>query len=55
MRNNNKDLPSRISLDKERNDIGAFASKRPDGSINDRPGERMKASRDEHDTDNEAH
>ncbi|MGJ9385171.1 small acid-soluble spore protein K [Salipaludibacillus sp. CF4.18] len=44
MRNNSRQLPSRISLDTERHEADAFVSKRPDGSIKDHPQERMAAA-----------
>ncbi|MCR6097219.1 small, acid-soluble spore protein K [Salipaludibacillus agaradhaerens] len=51
MRNNNRDLPSRISLDKGRHDMSRFASKRPDGSIKDHPKQRMAASSEKQEDD----
>ncbi|SER86013.1 MULTISPECIES: small acid-soluble spore protein K [Salipaludibacillus] len=43
MRNNNRSLPHRISLSKDKREMARFASKRPDGSIKDHPQERMRA------------
>ncbi|AIC93804.1 MULTISPECIES: small acid-soluble spore protein K [Shouchella] len=45
MRNKAKNFPNPISFDgKEADNADANASKRPDGSINDRPKERMSSS-----------
>jgi len=44
LRNNNRELPHRISLSKDKREMARFASKRPDGSIKDHPQERMSNS-----------
>ncbi|UCZ54097.1 small, acid-soluble spore protein K [Bacillus shivajii] len=44
MRNKAKDFPHRISPSGEAQAKSAYASKRPDGTINDHPQERMQAS-----------
>ncbi|WP_332888679.1 small acid-soluble spore protein K [Salipaludibacillus keqinensis] len=44
MRNNNRELSSRISLSKDKREMARFASKRPNGSIKDHPQERMRES-----------
>ncbi|WP_369683822.1 small acid-soluble spore protein K [Salipaludibacillus sp. LMS25] len=51
MRNNNRELPHRISLSKGRHDMSRFASKRPDGSIKDHPRQRMNAASEKHEDD----
>lgn len=45
VRNKAKDFPNRISLSDDRDEnLDEFASTRPNGSIKDRPRERMFAS-----------
>ncbi|WP_416149026.1 small acid-soluble spore protein K [Salipaludibacillus sp. HK11] len=51
MRNNNRELSHRISLSKDKREMAAYASKRPDGSIKDHPQERMsKSGKTQHET-----
>ncbi|WP_096187912.1 small, acid-soluble spore protein K [Evansella halocellulosilytica] len=47
MRNKAKGFPNRISPSGEARAKSAYASKRPDGSTNDHPQERMQASTQE--------
>lgn len=48
MRNKKKGFPNRISLSGGPQDKDEFASKRADGTIKDRPGERMFESNQVH-------